>query len=124
MASTKKLLVRFDIAKKDPVSGDFLIPRNEEGKLVLRAVKSGKIPEYGMMVYIGVEVKENDLFAKPVDSGTLISRVDDTMASLRKYIEQLQTLRIGNVVRIIPANGTSDTFALELVAMTPSASKR
>jgi hypothetical protein len=71
---------------------------------------------------VGIAVSENHLFAKLVDSGAFIKSVDNTLATLRRYLEQLQTLKIGNVVRIVPTTGAS--FGLELVSNTPSGAIR
>jgi hypothetical protein len=122
--NTKKLLVAFDPAKPDSQSSDFIIPWNREGQPVFLGLKSSKDCTYGLMVFVGRAVSENDLFAKLVDSGAFIENVEDTLACLRNYVTQLQSLKIGNVVRIIPSDAeSSNAFGLELVAQTPSGIK-
>jgi len=121
MPETKKLLVVFDPANPRAQSSDFLIPWNLDGQPVFHGLKSGRDYSHGMMVFVGRAISENDLFAKLVDSGAFINNVDETLASLRSYIDQLQTLRIGNVVRIAPGDGVG--FNLELVSNTPSGAK-
>lgn len=117
MATTKKLLVRFDIERQAPVSGDFAIPRSEDDRVLLRGIRSSQVAEHAAMVYVGREVTENDLFARLVDSGAYIGDVRGTLASLRNYIEQLQGFKIGNIVRLVADIDTS--FRLELVSNTP-----
>ena len=74
----------------------------------------------GMMVYIGRSITENDLFAKLVDSRTVIANVNETLALLQSYLDKLQALKIGNVVRIRSTDqGNGPDVALELVANTP-----
>jgi hypothetical protein len=122
MAETKKLLVAFDPTKREAQSSEFIIPWNNEGRPVFLSLKSGKDYTHGMMVFIGRSISEHDLFAKLVDSGAFIENVNETLACLRKYVDRLQALRIGNVVRIIPGDDESaSAFGLELVAMIPSA---
>ncbi len=124
MPNTKKLLVAFDPTKPEAQSSDFMIPWNREGRPVFLGLKSSKDFTYGMMVFVGRAVSENDLFAKLVDSGAFIENVEETLACLRSYVTQLQSFKIGNVVRIIPADtGSSNVFGLELVAQTPSGIK-
>lgn len=122
MPQTKKLLVPFDPARPKWNPNEFLIPTFGEGRLVLTGLKHGKEYEFGRMVYIGEAISENDLFAKLVDSGAAIRNVDETLARLSSYVDQLQTLAIGNVVRIIsPTDGRP--VGLELVSKTPSGAK-
>lgn len=124
MSKTKKLLVPFDPAKPTWNPSEFLIPALTEGKPAFAGLTNRKIYEFGRMVYIGMAVSENDLFAKLVDSGAFIENVDETLACLRSYVTQLQSLKIGNIVRIVPADaGSSNLFGLELVAQTPSGVK-
>lgn len=122
MPETRKLLVAFNPERPDSKSSDFLIPWNLESQPVFHGLKSGRDFTYGMMIFLGRAVSENDLFSKLVDSGALINSVDNTLAILRSYIEQLQGLRIGNVVQIVPH--VEKSFALELVSNTPSGVKR
>lgn len=121
MPETKKLLVAFNPERPEVQSSDFLIPWNLESQPVFHGLKSGRDCTYGMMIFVGRAVSENDLFAKLVDSGASIKSVDNTLATLQSYISQLQGLKIGNVVRIVPNIDTS--FGLELVSNTPSGAK-
>lgn len=123
MPETKKLLVAFNPEKPDAESSDFLIPWNQEGQFVFLGLKSGKQHRYGMIAFVGRSISVNDLFARLVDSGAFIPNVDEMLASLQDYVEQLQAFRIGNVVRITRVQGNNNTFGLALVARTPSTAK-
>jgi hypothetical protein len=124
LPNTKKLLVAFDPVKPDSESSEFIIPWNREGQPVLLGLKSNKECTYGLMVFVGRAVSENDLFAKLVDTGIFIENVENTLACLRSYVMQLQSLKIGNVVQIAPADMDSgNLFRLELVTQTPSGIK-
>ncbi len=118
MAQTKKLLVAFDPSKAQSQSSDFVVPVKAEGRTRFYGLKSGVVQSLGMMVYVGRSVTENDLFAKLVDTGAKVESVDETLAQLRQYIEALQDLRIGNVVRLQECNGGN--VELELASNTPS----
>lgn len=120
MPDTKKLLVAFDPARPKSQSSDFLIPFQTEGRTILYGVKSESEQTHGLMVYLGRAITENDLFAKLVDSGAKIESVDDTLTHLRQYLEKLQSLRIGNVVRLQVGQDAGDGFELELVANSPA----
>ena len=117
MAQTKKLLVRFDASEKEPFSGDFLIPRVENGQVTFRGIRSGERGQYGMVVYVGKDVSENDLFARLVDTGTLIPDVDETLALLASFVEAMKTVKIGNVVE---AESDRDGVKLTVAARSPS----
>jgi len=121
MPESKKLLVAFNPERPDVQSSDFLIPWNLESQPVFHGLKSGKDCPCGIVVFLRRAVSENDLFAKLVDLGAFINSVDNTLATLRSYIDQLKGLKIGKVVRIVPNAATS--FGLELVSNTPSGAK-
>jgi hypothetical protein len=124
MAETKKLLVPFDPTKPRWNPNEFLVPCHADIGIGFRGLKNGQAYEFGRMVYIGKPITENDLFAKLVDSGAVISSVDDTLCLLRSYVEGLQSLKIGNVARIRSAkHGNHCEVEFELVANTPSAAK-
>jgi len=121
---TKKLLVAFDPKKPDHRSSDFLVVVLEGTEAKLVGTKSKKPVAVGLMVYLGKEIKANDLFAKLVDTGRKIESVEQTLRTLEHYIEKLQDFRIGNLLGVEsdPANG----FKLVKLADSPpstSASK-
>jgi hypothetical protein len=122
MSQTKKLLVAFNPERPEDPSSDFLIPFQTEGRTNLYGLKSGRDHTYGLMIYLGRAITENDLFSKLVDSGAKIESAEEgVLATLRQYVEKLQSLRIGNVVRL---QSIGDGFELELVAKTPSGFRR
>lgn len=124
MSFSKKLLVAFDPKKPDSQITDFLIPWNRGVGSVFLGLKSGKESALGMMVYTGVAINENDLFAKLVDSGNAIGNVEETLAMLRAYLLRLQSFKIGNVVQIDSTNQASGReVELALVANTPTGVK-
>ena len=118
MPHTQKLLVAFNPERPEEPSSDFLVPLLSEGRRVLHGLRSRAGQRYGLMVYIGRPITEHNLFAKLVDSGAEIGDADGTLASLREYLENLQSLRVGNVVRLRKTDG--DSLELELLAKTPS----
>ncbi len=122
MSQTKKLLVPFDPEKPEAPSSDFLIPVRAEGRVALRGMASGNEQPYGLMVYLGRAITENDLLRRLVNSPVEIENMDEMLAALRAYVEKLQSLHIGNVVRL--RADVEDGFQLELVARIPSAFRR
>lgn len=124
MSATMKMLVAFDPSEPDSQTTDFLIPWNRDGQQVFLGLKSGKESAMGMMVFVGRPITENDLFAKLVDSATVIANVDATLDLLRSYLDGLQALKIGNVARIRSTSQIDGhDVKMELVANTSSAAK-
>ena len=123
MPETKKLLVAFHPDTLDPQSSDFLIPWSLDDRPIFHGLESAKYHEFGIMIFLGRAISENDLFAKLIDSGAFIGNVEHTMTALRSYIGQLQELKIGNVIRIVPSAGGTP-FRLDLVARAPSGFKQ
>jgi hypothetical protein len=80
--TTKKLLVAFDPKKPDQRSSDFLVVVLEGTEPKLVGLKSKKTAVSGLMVYLGKEIKANDLFAKLVDTGRRIESVEQTLRTL------------------------------------------
>ena len=116
--STRKLLVAFDPANPEHQSKDFLVVVLDGTQAKLVGIKSNKFAASGLMVYLGREIKANDLFAKLVDKGRRVDGVEQTHRMLENYIQQLQDFRIGNLlgVEADAANG----FKLVKLADTPS----
>jgi hypothetical protein len=113
---TKKLLVAFDPAKQQKKSGEFLIPSLAHGRDVFYGLKSGREYPYGLMVFVGRLVSENDLFARLVDSGARVENVERTLKMLELYVEKLQAFVIGNVVKLNRATDEDACIEMELVA--------
>lgn len=80
-------------------SNEFLIPDffNSSGFLGL---ESGKIYKFGLVVYIGKDINENDVFAKLMDSGQKIPDVKKTLSRIAIYLGELKKFKIGNVLSI------------------------
>lgn len=98
--TTKKLLVAFDPKKPDRRSSDFLVVVLEGAEPKLVGIKSKKPIASGLMVYLGKEIKVDDLFAKLVDTGRKIESVEQTLRTLEHYIQKLQEFRIGNLLSV------------------------
>jgi hypothetical protein len=115
--NTKKLLVASD-ADTGETSNDFLVVLLEsEQEPKLFGLKSRKSFSSGVVAYIGMEITENDLFARLVDAGRYIADVDHTLGVLETYIQKLQEFRIGNVLTI--TGDALSGFRLVKLADTP-----
>ena len=118
MAESKKVLVAFDPKKPDKQSSDFLVPiPTEDDGLALLGSKSREVASFGLVVMAGKSVNENDLFAKLVDTGQKVSSVDDCIARLIAFIEQVKSVRMGNIVKIESVDGV---MKLNVAANTPA----
>jgi hypothetical protein len=124
MSQTKKLLVPFDLSRPEWNPNEFLVPWFDQQRCYFRSLRNGNAFELGKIVYIGKAISENDLFAKLVDGGTIISDVESTLTTLRSYIDELQLFKIGNIVQLASTDGSNCKVALALVANTPSAAKK
>ena len=114
MPEVKKLLVAYNPAKPDSRSSDFLIPWCEADVPAFRGLKSGKTRALGLMVYIGRGITENDLFAKLVDSGAFIPDVDRALEMLGDYLRQIQGMKIGDQVEVVPSSESQYGFRLQI----------
>lgn len=122
MAESKKVLVAFDPRSPQRRSSDFLVPLlTSEANWVLLGSKSGKVRPYGMVVLTSRPVNEHDLFAKLVDAGQTIPDVQECLANLMAFIEEVKATRIGNIVEVATVEG-----ALKLIvkAQTPNGFQR
>lgn len=121
---SKKALVRFDPKKPEKGSSDFLAPiRNESGGIVLASLMNGKVAKYGLVIFTGRTVTSNDVFAKLVDSGKKIISVDETLADLDAYVEQLGSFSIGNVVALEMSESAPRGFVLKKTNFKAGTSK-
>ena len=122
--ATKKLLVAFDPAEPDSQSSDFLVPQwSEDQKPFFLGLKSGKVMEYGMVVFAGREVSPNDLFAMLVDSGRSVPSVEKVLAELESYLDMIKLCRVGAVLALRPSSDYPG-FRLEEADVRPSSSRR
>lgn len=67
-------------------------------------IKTGKEWFYGYVVYVGIELSKNEVYAKIVDSGKKIASVEFLLDSLDDYLKQLNECKIGEIVRIKSTN--------------------
>ena len=86
--------------------------------MALLGCRSGKLWKYGLVVLTSRAVNQNDLFAKLVDAGQKVQSVDACLSRLESFVEQLNSTKIGNIVKISSFN---DNLKLEVVANTPGA---
>lgn len=115
MTQTEKFPVFFDPSRKDDASRDFLIPFRNGKKIVFHGLESGHERELGLIAYIGKSIIANDVFARLVDSGSKINDVDDAFWLIERYVERLQSFKVGNIIRLNYSEAKDD-FEIELVA--------
>ncbi len=120
--ATKKMLTAFEVNNPEKASSDFLVPVIEEDRFVLFGTKSKRISSLGRVVFVGREITVNDVFARLVDSGRKVPVVADTLSSIGNYIDQLNGLKIGQVVEIVE-DVENECFKLEPVTVPRPANK-
>lgn len=122
--TAKKLLTSFDPSNPEGRGGGFVVPVVENGRVYFFDLKSRRVVEYAMMVFVGRQISANDLFAKLVDTGRQIPNVEETMAVLSRYVLELSSYKVGNVVSIKVSESGNGAFQLVKLADTPSAASR
>jgi len=111
---TKKALVRFDPKKPNRSSSDFLAPiRDESGTTALASLTTGKVAEYGLVVYAGRSVTPDAMFKKLVGSRQQIDSVENTLADFEACTDQVSSLKIGSVVQLVADTDVTCGFALQ-----------
>ena len=122
--TTKKLLASFDPLNPEGRGGGFVVPVVENERTCFFDLKSKRISEFAMMVFVGREITANDLFAKLVDTGREIPGVEETLSMLSRYILCLANYKVGNVVSVETSDHEDNAFQLVKLADTPSAASR
>ncbi len=121
---SKKSIVRFDPKKPEKQSSDFIAPiRDENGNVSLASLKNGKRSDFGLVTFSGRTVTSDDIFAKLVDSGIKITSLDDTLADLRAFVDQLGSFNIGNVLELVNCESLPCGFELKKTSFKAIASK-
>jgi len=123
MSSTKKLLIAFDPKRPNATSSDFLIPIMNKDTWVLSGLVSNRTYGFGMVVFTGRNIAEDDLLARLIDNKTPIDNETFTLAYLSSYIEQIRSFTVGNIVSIVPTSDSSDRITLKLIAKSPNSFK-
>jgi hypothetical protein len=98
---TKKLLAAYDVSQPDGQPGELLVPWVEDGQLALLGMRSGKAYSHGIVVYVGREVSEQDVFARLVDAGKMFSDLDQVMAGIARYVSLVREEKIGSVLMLV-----------------------
>jgi hypothetical protein len=96
----KKMLVPFDEKKPGKNIRDFIHPFISESEACFIGIKKPKKWKLGRVVYTGVDVTANDIFAEIVDEGTKIDDVDSCFIALQEYVSQLSEFSIGNILAV------------------------
>lgn len=113
---TKKLLAAYDVSQPDAQPGELLVPWVDNGQLALVGMRSGKAYSHGVVVYVGREVSEQDLFARLVDAGRIFPDLDQAMAGIARYVSLVRQEKIGTVLMLI-GDGPGDSFRLSPVTV-------
>jgi len=112
--NSRKILVPINLNEpKKKISGILYPSMNTESNIAcLKEVSSNVEWQYGLVVLKGGGISQYDLFKSIVDSGIAIPSVDNLVETLEKYLEDLKSFKIGQIVGI---NGLVNDFELFLV---------
>jgi PDZ domain-containing secreted protein len=87
--------------RNTPVGKSFVVPIHDGNRELYVSLATLKPVRHASVVYVGREITPRDLFAKIVESGsTILPSVDEQMAIIQEYFDQLSGLRIGDIVKI------------------------
>ena len=114
---TKKLLVAFDPKRPETKCSDFLAPVWLGKTPRLLGLKSGNLRDYGLVVFVGLDVTTEDLFARLVDTGRKVENVDVVLAELEAYLGMVKGRSIGQVLSIEAAPDETMGFTLQQTDM-------
>jgi|WetSurMetagenome_2_1015567.scaffolds.fasta_scaffold774604_1 hypothetical protein len=114
---TKKCLVGFDTKKLRTKQSDFLAPVWKGNMPSFFGLKSGKFWDYGCVVYVGIDIKANDIFARLFDSGRKIPNVENTLAELDAYLSMVKSYSFGDILTIKAATDNPIGFILEKTSL-------
>jgi hypothetical protein len=96
----KKMLAPFEEKFPGKKINDFIYPHVDKSETTFVGIKKTKHWTKGMVVYTGVDITANDIFAKIVDAGKKIDSIDNLMDNLQTYVTQLSAFKIGNILEI------------------------
>ncbi len=80
--------------------GEFLLPRQLDGAWDLVGEKSGRTYPRGMVVYVGREVTENDVFARAVNAGHHVESVEALLGAIRGLLRAAASTKVGGSVEL------------------------
>ena len=123
MKTTKKMPVSLSYGEFSTKKNEFLVPFvQNESKNDFMGIKSGEEFKYGAISYIGKEISPNDIMDKMVKAGVGNTSKEDLLIVLDRYLESLQSFKIGNIIQIeyLP----DGDFNLVKVAEKPPRKKR
>jgi hypothetical protein len=81
--------------------GEFIVPVFDETGCKWRGIKTRNEYTEALVVYVGVEISKEDVFAKIVDAGFNILSVGSQLNVIEKTINTLSGLKIGSKVTLI-----------------------
>lgn len=113
---TKKLLAAYDVSQPDAQPGELLVPWDDNGQLAFIGMRSGKPYSHGVVVYVGREVSEQDVFARLVDAGRTFPDLDQAMAGIARYVSLVREEKIGTVLMLVD-DGPGGNFRLSPVTV-------
>lgn len=94
------MLVPFDEKSPRKRVKDFIYPHIENAEPTFVGINKPTIWTKGIVVFVGLDITANDVFARIVDSGAKIDSVDDLFSTLQSYVTQLSEFKIGNILEI------------------------
>ena len=112
---SKKMLRSVSSPDEQFSETDFLVIIWQNEKPYFWGTRSKKIQRLGQVVYVGIEVSANDVFAKLVDSGIKIEDVEKTLDDIKEYLNMVKDLKIGSVVQMMLSKDLGAKFRLQQI---------
>ncbi|MEZ5427523.1 MAG: hypothetical protein R2747_14720 [Pyrinomonadaceae bacterium] len=66
-----------------------------------------------MVVFVGTEISENDVFAKILDSGQKIKSVELLLRNLEDYLHQTNNFKLGDMIGVKPSTDGFELIKLD-----------
>ncbi|MBD3635716.1 MAG: hypothetical protein HUJ25_00105 [Crocinitomicaceae bacterium] len=112
--NTKKFLVKHDLKKPNSTSKQFVVPVNENGNYVLKEIEGNKTWDSGRVVFIGIEIDENEVMNRMEKNGKVIQNKPEYKSVLTDYFNLINQFKIGQAVKLI---ATEQGFSFEQVSV-------
>lgn len=95
--TVKKMLVSYNPKKPDAQGSDFVVPLNIDGKTSLFSIKTGKVIQYGLIVFVGKSIAITDILKK---IHFLSEPSNQTIQPLNEFINNINVFKIGDIIEV------------------------
>jgi hypothetical protein len=103
---TRKFIVSsLDNGIRKTNKNEFLIPNLNEPSNTFIGIESGKICQYGLVVYTGVDLDSNLVIERMIGN-KILKVVDSQIApSIEELLIFIKNCKVGDIIEVIPQSG-------------------